>query len=76
MPIYDYECRQCRHELELVVLDTRDIVCAHCGSTDLKQLLSPTAPPGKSATILQNARKVAAGEGHFSHYARSERPRS
>jgi len=76
MPIHDYKCRDCGAQFEVIVLGTDVPVCATCGSAKLTQLLSALAPAGKSATFIKNARKVAARQGLFSHYKRSERPRS
>lgn len=76
MPIYDYRCEDCRKECEIVVLDASAPLCPSCGSAKLTKLLSVTAAPGRSQTFIKNARKVAAAQGHFSHYKRSERPRT
>jgi putative FmdB family regulatory protein len=40
MPIYDYRCRQCSQQFELLVLKATPIACPHCQSGDLEQLLS------------------------------------
>lgn len=40
MPIYDYQCRQCGHQFELLVLKTTVVACPECQSADLEQLLS------------------------------------
>lgn len=41
MPIYDYQCRQCGDEFELLVLRTSGTpACPACRSEDLEQLLS------------------------------------
>lgn len=75
MPIFDFECNACGNTFELLVLGSAAPVCS-CGATDLRKLISPIAPEAKSKTFVKNARKVAAREGHFSHYSRSERARS
>jgi putative FmdB family regulatory protein len=40
MPIYDYRCRTCGHEFELVVLKSTVVACPSCQAADLEQLLS------------------------------------
>ena len=40
MPIYDYRCRKCSEQFELLVLKATAIECPHCQSQDLEQLLS------------------------------------
>ena len=40
MPIYDYRCRQCGHEFELVVLKSTVVACPTCRAGDPEQLLS------------------------------------
>lgn len=43
MPIYEYRCNRCRRKsshLFRSLSDTRQPVCAHCGSPDLVRLMS------------------------------------
>ena len=40
MPIYEYECRACRHQFELLVRDPGPQACPACHSDDLERLLS------------------------------------
>jgi putative FmdB family regulatory protein len=40
MPIYEYRCRKCANEFELIVLKGTAIACPTCTSADLEQLLS------------------------------------
>jgi len=40
MPIFDYRCRKCGHEFELVVLKSTVVACPSCEGVDLEQLLS------------------------------------
>lgn len=76
MPIYDYHCRECDKAFELFVRNDADLVCPHCGSVALDKLMSAPAAPGQSAALVAGARRQAAREGHFSHYAPAERPRT
>lgn len=45
MPLYEYECKQCGQQFEVLVLPGREnrSACASCGSTELTQLLSSFA---------------------------------
>lgn len=42
MPIYDYKCTDCGHEVELMhkMADTPSLVCPGCGEEALKKQLS------------------------------------
>jgi putative FmdB family regulatory protein len=40
VPIYEYQCRQCAQEFELLVLKSTSPACPSCQSSDLNQLLS------------------------------------
>ena len=40
MPIYDYACRGCGHQFELLVLKATVPECPSCQSQELEQLLS------------------------------------
>lgn len=56
MPIYDYRCRKCGHEFELVVLKSTAIVCPSCTADEPEQLLSAFAVSSDS-TRQANAKK-------------------
>jgi putative FmdB family regulatory protein len=51
MPIYEYECRQCGEQFELLVLKETVAACPACESQDLEQLISGFAV--SSAEIRQ-----------------------
>ncbi|HLK47349.1 MAG TPA: zinc ribbon domain-containing protein [Bryobacteraceae bacterium] len=51
MPIYDYQCRQCGEEFELLVLKNTVAACPSCQSHDLEQRISGFAV--SSASIRQ-----------------------
>ena len=43
MPIYEFVCQDCRHNMELLTLrkeDTVEIKCPECGSQNLERVLS------------------------------------
>ena len=57
MPIYDYQCRGCHHEFELIVLKDTVPACPECQGQDLERL--PTAFAVSSAEISQGRVKKA-----------------
>jgi len=59
MPIFDYKCRGCGQEFELIVLKTTVVACPACESRDLEQLLSGFAVSTDSIrqSNLQAARR-------------------
>lgn len=75
MPIYDFQCNQCEKVFELIVLGSAADVCPHCGSDNLQVQVSAPARPSKMRDLIAGARRQAAREGHFSHYASGEQPR-
>ena len=40
MPIYEYECRACRHQFEAIVRVSDVPACPECRSSDLERLVS------------------------------------
>ena len=40
MPIYEYECRNCGDECELLIFSRDEPVCPHCGSQDMEKKMS------------------------------------
>lgn len=73
MPFYSYRCGGCGHAFELLVRSGDVPACPSCGSGALDRQVSLTAPQGKSANVIGNARAQAAREGHFSNYGKAER---
>jgi len=59
MPIFEYECRGCGHQFELLVLKDTVVACPSCQSADLERLLSGFAVSSESTrqSNLQGARK-------------------
>ena len=75
MLIYDFVCTDCAVEFELLMRASDTPVCPECGTFNLKKCVSLPATPDKTKDMIAGARRQAAREGHFSHYARPERPR-
>ena len=64
MPIYEYECRQCGHRFEYLVLRTTPAAeCPSCRGQDLTQLISRCSMSSESTrqANLSAAHKKAAG---------------
>ena len=63
MPIYDYECRACGHQFELIVLRTTQVECPECKGRDLEQL-----PAGFAVSTEDMTRaRVRAARRQFSN---------
>ena len=63
MPLYDFECRKCGHEFEVLVRPgSAAPVCSACGSDDLEKLLSGFAVSSETtrANNLSAGRKFYA----------------
>ena len=46
MPLFEYECNQCRKEFQRLLLkrgEEKDLICPKCGGRDLKRLISRVA---------------------------------
>ena len=53
MPLYEYECRACGQQCELLIRGSEEPSCPHCGSTQLdRQLSVPAAHTGGSRREL------------------------
>jgi putative FmdB family regulatory protein len=67
MPIYEYECKECRQNFECLVLRTSTPAeCPFCKSTALEQLISACAVSSENtqrASLSAAHRKVAAARG-------------
>jgi putative FmdB family regulatory protein len=75
MPLYSFHCPQCDNDVELLVGFSDKPKCPSCGSRKMQRQISRVAAPAKSGDLVKSARKMAAREGHFSNYSRSERKR-
>jgi putative FmdB family regulatory protein len=52
MPIYEYVCRKCRHEFEVLLRGDEQPECPKCGDRKLDKLLSVSAAHVASSTAL------------------------
>ncbi len=68
MPLYDYHCPSCDKTVELLLRASDVAVCPTCGGTELKRLISRTAPPGKAKALAAAGRAQAKREGHLSNF--------
>ena len=62
MPIYEYECRGCHHQFELLVLKGTTAECPSCKGRNLEQLLSGFAVSSEGirmANVKDARRKLA-----------------
>ncbi len=44
MPLYEYACKKCGKDFELLVNSQTKIVCEYCGSADVEKKMSTFAP--------------------------------
>lgn len=49
MPIYEYVCRDCDEQAELLVQGSQQPECPKCGGQKLTKLLSVVAAPGRDS---------------------------
>jgi putative FmdB family regulatory protein len=62
MPLYDFECRKCGHEFEVLVRPgSAAPACSECGSDDLEKLLSGFAVSSEAT----RANNLAAGRKFY-----------
>ena len=57
MPIFEYSCKQCQAEFELLVRAGTELACPKCGSAELDRKLS--VPAIKSESTHRNAMAAA-----------------
>lgn len=57
MPIYEYQCRDCRKRSAVLLLSLRNpspVSCTHCGSSHIDRLLSRFAAPKSEEARLES----------------------
>jgi putative FmdB family regulatory protein len=57
MPIYEYQCRDCRKRSAVLILSLRNpspVSCTHCGSSHIDRLLSRFAAPKSEEARLES----------------------
>ncbi len=67
MPIFEYECRACHQEFELLVLKDTVVACPSCQGKDLEKLLSGFAvnTAEMSQARVKAARNAARNSSNF-----------
>ncbi len=76
MPIYEYECRECRNRFELLVLGSTTPACPSCKATDIEKLVSLSSSSSDSSRRrnIDLARKYGGKDqiekAHAEHEAR------
>ncbi|MCH2123431.1 MAG: zinc ribbon domain-containing protein [Pirellulaceae bacterium] len=63
MPIYEYVCRQCNDEVELLIRGSEVPICPACGGRELEKLLSVPATHSAGSTNLPVCSPPAAASG-------------
>ena len=74
MPIYEYKCRGCGEQFELLVLAGTVVACPACGNQDLERTISMFAvsSEGSRQVALSDGRKRAAGVKRDKDHAEAE----
>lgn len=74
MPFYSFHCSRCSEDFEaLMSISATELpACPACGTTEVERLPSAPAIGGRTKSLTQQARSMAAKEGHFSNYSKSE----
>jgi putative FmdB family regulatory protein len=64
MPLYEFRCRRCEAQFELLVRSGSEPACPSCTATDLERILSMFAVSSEAtrASNLSAARKAGAKE--------------
>ncbi|RJP73778.1 MAG: zinc ribbon domain-containing protein [Candidatus Zixiibacteriota bacterium] len=66
MPIYEFECRECRHHFDELVrasVNLQDIVCPQCGTNEPKKRMSAFGFSSGGKTV-SSAASSACGSCH------------
>jgi putative FmdB family regulatory protein len=55
MPLFEYECKECKKTFELLVKNTNEKVsCPECGSKSVEKMMGHFAPLGSSSNKRLN----------------------
>jgi putative FmdB family regulatory protein len=67
MPIYEYECRGCGHQFEMLLLKDMVAECPSCQSRELEQLLSGFAVSSEAMRLanVKAARRQFATSSNY-----------
>ena len=78
MPIYEYSCKSCEEQFELLVLKGTTVACPSCASEELERLLSLPAvhSAGTHALAMKAAKKRDAAQGKEQMYTQLEYERN
>lgn len=63
MPLYEYVCRDCDSQAELLVQGAQQPECPQCGSQNLTKLLSVVAAPSRDTTSASAPASPSGGCG-------------
>ncbi|WP_085317822.1 FmdB family zinc ribbon protein [Derxia lacustris] len=72
MPIYEFHCKACDEQYEVLVRSSTVVTCPKCGSQDAERLVSRIAPHGKIPEMRRKMRAMAAAGGDTSNFSKKE----
>jgi putative FmdB family regulatory protein len=72
MPLFEYRCRTCESQFELLIRGSAVPVCPSCGSTSLEKMLSMFAVSSEG-TVLRSREKLGAQQRVKSAETQKER---
>jgi putative FmdB family regulatory protein len=64
MPLFEYECRACHHQFELLVRESTELACPSCRGTQLDKQLSVFAVSAPGASRPVRAMSPCGSCGH------------
>ena len=73
MPLYDYVCKTCKAEFELLVRSSGIPTCPSCGGIDLQKQVAKIASEIKYPAIAKSGRRAGAFSGDLSNFSQGER---
>jgi len=72
MPIYEYRCKACEEEFEVLVRSSTVPACPKCGSLEIDRLVSRIAPHGMIPEWRRRMRAAASAAGETSNFSKKE----